>query len=342
MMRPQQSAPAKRAASMGSTIVEKTASATTTASPGDPNGSTLRKLRKRKPDSSLVPDLKIPEIDPSTGKKFTKKDQAFRLLDVHRFRALRVGDYVAAKLSSRDLWILARVVQPYPGMSISAHDFLAAYTPENSSAQQQKRRDALFRDKKVFIKDVEEKDSTTNTDSAIRSHILPLPRTFGEAADWGSRCRKGTRVYAMYPMTTSLYSGTVIDNTTYCRGDDDIIVVEFDGDETNKQGKLPHYHIPARFVTLIPREFPASQTNPKKRKSSTLLPSSSSMSSSSSNKRISVSKHQLPKRGSTAATTKKKEHDEDSALDNMLDEISYSDLAGAGGAGDLDFDLGFT
>lgn len=35
----------------------------------------------------------------------------------------------------------------------------------------------------------------------------------------------------MYPQTTSLYSATVVDCTTYCREDDDIIVVEFDGEE---------------------------------------------------------------------------------------------------------------
>ena len=35
----------------------------------------------------------------------------------------------------------------------------------------------------------------------------------------------------MYPQTTALYCATVIDNTTYCRNQDDIIVVEFDGDE---------------------------------------------------------------------------------------------------------------
>jgi hypothetical protein len=45
------------------------------------------------------------------------------------------------------------------------------------------------------------------------------------------RIKKGSRVYAMYPQTTSLYSATVIDSTTYCREDDDIIVVEFDGEE---------------------------------------------------------------------------------------------------------------
>jgi hypothetical protein len=50
------------------------------------------------------------------------------------------------------------------------------------------------------------------------------------------RIKKGSRVYAMYPQTTSLYSATVIDSTTYCRDDDDIIVVEFDGEEL---GRLP-------------------------------------------------------------------------------------------------------
>lgn len=49
------------------------------------------------------------------------------------------------------------------------------------------------------------------------------------------RLKKGLRIYAMYPHTTSLYVATVVDNTTYCRGDDDIIVVEFDEDERGKQ-----------------------------------------------------------------------------------------------------------
>jgi hypothetical protein len=46
-----------------------------------------------------------------------------------------------------------------------------------------------------------------------------------------NRCRNGMRVYAMYPKTTSFYPATVIDNTTYCQEQDNIIVVEFDDDE---------------------------------------------------------------------------------------------------------------
>jgi hypothetical protein len=118
------------------------------------------------------------------------------------------------------------------------------------------------------------------------------------------RIKKGARVYAMYPQTTSLYPATVIDSTTYCRGDDDITVVEFDGEESGKfnkvacwnvrlfspyqthsvlsspdaTGQVAKYHIPARFVTLVPREFSASQAslaaNKNKRKGAPLTPGS--------------------------------------------------------------------
>ena len=44
--------------------------------------------------------------------------------------------------------------------------------------------------------------------------------------------------------------------------------------EPDPTGVLPKYHIPARFVTLIPREFPAAQTNSKKRKSATAVQAS--------------------------------------------------------------------
>jgi hypothetical protein len=57
----------------------------------------------------------------------------------------------------------------------------------------------------------------------------------------------------MYPETTSLYAATVVDNTTYCKGDDDIVVVEFDGDE--EDGIMPQRHVPAMLVTLIPCEM---------------------------------------------------------------------------------------
>mmetsp|Transcript_25593 Transcript_25593/g.37810 ORF Transcript_25593/g.37810 Transcript_25593/m.37810 type:complete len:600 (+) Transcript_25593:51-1850(+) len=292
------------------------------ASPGDPTGSTLRKLRKRKFPANFC-SITIPDTDPTTNKKYAKKDQAFRFLEVCRYRALVKGDYVAAKVSSRDLWILARVVNDYKGYAQSSPmEFL-----------QIPKRDAQFRDNPVLIQDVEDKASEHIAVS--RNLILPLPRTFTEAAEWGGRCRKGFRVYAMYPMTTSLYSGTVIDNTTYCREDDDIIVVEFDGDEPNAvTGKMPQYHIPARFVTLIPKEFPAAQNPNKKRKASTTASSlASQLTNPKPNKR--ANNQQTPSKTNSSQQRHKRDESSDSALNDMLDEIAYGDLT-------MDnFDMGF-
>ena len=119
-----------------------------------------------------------------------------------------------------------------------------------------------------------------------RKHVLPLPTSTSEGNTWGSRARKGSRVYAIYPHTTSLYPGTVVNNTTWCKGEDNIIVVEFDGEEGETRpsrflyrmfcrstsqffddtGANSHRHIPARFVTLMPRESPSFK---RKRKSTT-------------------------------------------------------------------------
>eukprot|EP00980_Cylindrotheca_fusiformis_P001141 scaffold319_cov97-Cylindrotheca_fusiformis.AAC.1 len=222
----------------------------TSATSGNAGASTLRKSRRKKLPPSNEPPVNLPEFD-STGKRVcTKKEHNFRLFELLRFRALRQGDFVAARLSSRELWILAKVLKDYPGHDMAPVEFLNLTDA---------RRDAVFREK-VLVRDVEEKDDGGTT-QVPRHLVLPLPRTYSEAADWGQRCKKGSRVYAMYPETTSLYPATVIDSTTYCRDDDDIIVVEFDGEEQDATGQVPQYHIPARFVTLIPREFPASQEN---------------------------------------------------------------------------------
>jgi len=242
---------------------------TETVQGGNPNGSTLRKERQR--SSSKVGTHKYStsahsnnnsndatpstEIDEITNRKITKKELAYRAFDKARFRKLNVGDYVAARVASHELWILARIVKPCLSIDVS-HAELISLT--------EAKRSALFKEK-VNLQDVEEYDPTDlrKAKAVNRQHVLPLPCSYSEAEEWGTRCRKGFRVYAMYPSTTSLYSATVIDNTTYCRGDDDIIVVEFDGDEA-VNGKIPQRHIPARFVTLIPREFPAAQVTRRK------------------------------------------------------------------------------
>jgi hypothetical protein len=176
----------------------------------------------------------------------------------------------------------------------------------------------------------------------------------------------------MYPHTTSLYSATVIDSTTYCRQDDDIIVVEFDGDEPGEHllcieplcllclagvlilrlywssllldptGALPKYHIPARFVTLIPREFPASQTNSKKRKSVTsaqapLLPNASSKSKRSS---VSSTKSNDDNSNNIDNTDPLLEDD---PLGNMIGQMGFDDLMATNSLEDLgEFDFDFS
>jgi len=229
-----------------------------TVSPGDPNGSTLRKLRKKKLPPNDEEVIKLSEYEEGGKKRYSKKEQLHRITEATRFRELRPGDFVAARRSSRDLWILARVLEPYASFRIAPTEFLKL-----SGA----KRDSLFKDK-VSIKDAD--DSQPDGSIQLARHlVLPLPRSFSEAAAWGTRAKKGTRVYAMYPMTTALYPATVIDNTTYCRDSDDIIVVEFDDDEPDPNGKIPHCHIPARFVTIIPRQLvPSPVSNQKKRKTS--------------------------------------------------------------------------
>jgi hypothetical protein len=148
----------------------------TTASPGNPGGSSLRKMRKKKLPPSNEPSANLPEFDGSGKRICTKKEHNYRLFEVLRFRPLRQGDFVAARLTSRDLWILARVLKDSPGFDMAPIEFL------NLSDA---RRDAVFRDK-VLVKDVEEKEDGGSAQVA-RSLALPLPRTYSEAAEWGQR-----------------------------------------------------------------------------------------------------------------------------------------------------------
>lgn len=231
------------------------ASPQSTTAAGSAKKSTFRRTRRKKLPPSNELNVGLSEFDTTGRRLLSKKDYSQRVFEVIRFRALRQGDHVAARLSSRDLWILARVTKDYPGVTLPAVQFLQLSVA---------RRDALFKER-VLLRDVEDKDSGQCT--VGRNLVLPLPRNYSEAAEWGQHYRKGSRVYAMYPETTSLYTATVVDNTTYCQGDDDIIVVEFDGDEPDHTGSPPKCHIPARFVTFIPREFPSFQDKPVRRQS---------------------------------------------------------------------------
>jgi hypothetical protein len=222
----------------------------TTSSPGDPGNSTLRRLRltnKRNKSQSIFAEPAFanlpPEFDPvgSNKRSCTKKEYQHRVFQLLRYRDLKEGDFCAARLSSRDLWILAKVLKDYkttylaPQYTVQPLEFLSLTDG---------RRDALFHKEKVLLEDVEDQQAQAGT-QVIRSLVLPLPRSSAEANEWAGRLvKKGSRVYAMYPQTTSLYAATVTDSTTYCRGDDDIIVVQFDGEDADPvTGNFPSYHV---------------------------------------------------------------------------------------------------
>lgn len=151
---------------------EASVSKSSQASPGEPGGSTLRRNRKKKLPPSNEKPVALAEFDASGKRVFSRKEHTFRVFEAARFRPLKQGDFVAARVTSRDLWILARVQKDYPGFSMSPSEFLKLT---------EAKRDALFREK-VHIKDVEDKAGGSNV--VTRSLVLPLPRTFSEAAEW--------------------------------------------------------------------------------------------------------------------------------------------------------------
>jgi predicted RecA/RadA family phage recombinase len=226
-------------------------------------GSTLRKSRKRGSIKVSTADKELVAVigdHDDNGKKLSKKELSNRLFEATRFRTLHKGDYVAAKLDSRDLWILARVVKQWNAAEVPLKLLLDL---------SDSKKETLFTEKVLIQEDdlYNEYNGDLSSARAVkRQHIIPLARSTPEGNEWGKRLRKGSRVYAIYPQTTTLYSATVIDCTTYCRNEDDVIIVEFDGDE-DEDGNTPQRHILARFVTLVPREFETNAPR-KKRKSS--------------------------------------------------------------------------
>jgi len=92
------------------------------------HGSELRKNRKHKL-ANYTCDVGISVYDANGKRTFSRKEHNLRIAELLRFRALRPGDYVAARLSSRDLWILARVVRDYPPIPMmSPNEFLKLTT----------------------------------------------------------------------------------------------------------------------------------------------------------------------------------------------------------------------
>jgi SGF29 tudor-like domain len=162
------------------------------------DGSTLRRHRKKKLSPSGEPPIDLPELDQVTKRRLcSKKEHGARMAKVLRFRPLRQGDPVAARTSSRDVWILAQVLHDYSGPP-------TAMAPFEFLRLTDSRRDQIYREK-VVVADIEDESKTPIR--VGRNLCLPLPRSPYEAAEWCSRyLKKGSRVYAMYPQTTALYT----------------------------------------------------------------------------------------------------------------------------------------
>ena len=244
--------------------------------------------RKERDKQLSIPKMKDPleAMVVADEKKPTKRELAFRHFETTRYRALKNGDFVAAKFQESGAWMLARVVHDQYEQDMSSADL--------KSLSKEKRGE--FLGSRVVLQDIESFNAgvkdLNKMKMVVRKSILPLPRNHMESNLWLYRCRKGFRVYAMYPSTTCLYPATVIDSTSFCINEDNICVVEFDGDAgktilstrfkppqctcnhltklkyflflDEMTGKLHHKHIPGRFLTLIPKEYPVIKASRRK------------------------------------------------------------------------------
>eukprot|EP01084_Bolivina_argentea_P040387 74654_1 len=128
-----------------------------------------------------------------------------------------VGDRVAAKVASHDLYILTQV---------EACNRNGTYIVRDADAQQGCR-----------------------TYTLRRSVLLKLPKVNESTKGYFT---VGRRVMAMYPRTTSFYPATV--SAPAPRRDSnglEMVEVQFDDDE-DEYGELPKISIPAHFIGLPP------------------------------------------------------------------------------------------
>ena len=240
----------------------------------DSGPSTLRKNRRTRGLPSTISPLVVNEplistlayqqdvnylkqINEKGERILTKREVSHRAFEMTRFRPLEPGDFCCCKLQSDDdMWMLGKVLRhwnPPPNTPFTVLVDMPA----------SQRNQVLA---KVIVADADVESGAVQVEhSLFRDLVIPLPRTYLEAAYWGARCKKQTKILAIYPQTTSLYTANVVDSHTYCSGDDDIIVCEFDGDE-DETGIIPQKHIPARHCTLVPKEFSTSAGNKRKRR----------------------------------------------------------------------------
>ena len=188
------------------------------------HGTMSRKERDKQLSLPIIQDPLDSMANEGDSKRLTKKDLAYRHFNLFRYRKLNMDEVAVARTDDDGPLILVKVLQDK-----STKD----WTPREISKLSKKERKKVY-DAEVLVQDIASFNAgikdRTKISTVKRKHILPIPRNYLESNQWLYRCRKGYRVYAMFPSTTVLRPATVLDNTNYCINDDNVCVVEFDGD----------------------------------------------------------------------------------------------------------------
>jgi len=209
-------------------------------------------LSVSKPESSTV-NSAMTEIQIPKGITLrSERNMPFPIPDVAdpyvqfestRYRELFAGDIVAAKdPNSEDLWLIGKVME--------------SWSPSNLKEMNSSKLDVIY--SSAISIEIMANDKKPYVLRVKRQYVLPFPRSYKESTEWTNRYKPGIFVLAVHPGHSTLHRARVIDNTTWCKGNDDILVVKYDGDKDNFLSKGEHF-ILARLVTLIPKDLEKSK-----------------------------------------------------------------------------------
>jgi len=269
------------------------------------------------------------------GRKMTKKELAYWRYELNRFKTLKGGGFVVLKPSNQETRVLARVVKDWIGPNLTLPQLMSL---------SQANRDSIAASQ-VALQHAEGFNMVDSfkLKSVRRSSVLPLPCNHEEEYESLMRCNKGTRVYAMYPSTMSLYPATVVDNITFSKGNEKMCVVQFDGDEDKSTGTVPQRKVPARFLTMIPLPmYPSnSRGKSKGRRNSNNAVTSKGGISNPTVVRMGTSQATMPqvRRKKSNSSRSTSQQTPDKAMVDLLGEmpLSMDSMGDLDDLGDFDF-----
>jgi hypothetical protein len=135
----------------------------------------------------------------------------------HVDRAPEVNDFAASKISTTDPWCLSKVKS--------------------------------FNDITELVEVFDVEDSKKRTYKVKRAQVVLLPRAKEAQPRFYP---KGSKVFALYPGTTSFYPARVVDNTIRKDGEH-FLKLYFDDDEDDT-GVLPGREVACKHVTVLPSQ----------------------------------------------------------------------------------------